>query len=65
MGAAISDMSGCTQRRLLPRYPSEENKNIKYFIFAYSQIFKAGRGVDAQSVTVKSAGCGFDPYSRK
>ena len=27
--------------------------------------FEAGRGADAQSVTVKSTGCGFDPHSRK
>ena len=26
---------------------------------------EAGRGAEAQSVTVKSTGCGFDPHSRK
>ena len=26
--------------------------------------FEASRGAEAQSVTVKSTGCGFDPHSR-
>ena len=29
------------------------------------QYIKASRGAEAQNVTVKSTGCGFDPHSRK
>ena len=28
-------------------------------------VFEAGRGAAARGVTVKSTGCGFDPYSRR
>ena len=34
-------------------------------IHIYNEIKEARRGVDAQSVVVKSTGCGFDPHSRK
>ena len=33
-------------------------------LFTYGIIIEAIRGAGAQSVTVKSIGCGFDPYSR-
>ena len=38
-----------------------------YFVFYlfYIFIFEAGRGAEAQSVTVKSTGCRFDPHLRK
>ena len=28
-------------------------------------MYEAGRAAEAQSVTVKSTGCGFDPHSRR
>ena len=36
---------------------------ISFYILAYTR--EAGCGAVAQSVTVKSTGCGFDPHSRK
>ena len=36
-----------------------------YIYLYYIILVEASRGAEAQSVTVKSAGCGFDPHSRK
>ena len=36
---------------------------MKYTTMYYT--FKANRGAEAQSVTAKSIGCGFDPHSRR
>ena len=49
------------------------NKKNESFVFSfkvktkikYNMRPEAGRGAEAQSVTVKSTGCGFDPHSRK
>ena len=37
---------------------------IKMFYLMYG-FSEASRGAGAQSVTVKSTGCGFDPHSRR
>ena len=58
-------------RRLLPRH---QVKIIKYFISTIgsrthipssSCHIVASRGAEAQSMIVKSSGCGVDPHSRK
>ena len=36
-----------------------------YINIQYTCTFEESRGAGAQSVTVKSNGCGFDPRSRK
>ena len=33
--------------------------------YDYLLVTEAGRDAEAQNVTVKSTGCGFDPRSRK
>ena len=39
-------------------------RSVSRIIILYL-TFEASRGAGAQSVTVKSTGCGFDPHSRK
>ena len=50
--------------RLIKKYYKVVTKLNKLITFIKTHN-EASRGAGSQSVTVKSTGCGFDPYSRR